>query len=410
MSWKERIENVQFTIKTGDGKEYKPLWKSGAKNKAYNVSSYNFINVPGSFTDRKQPQAAKFPLVFFFKGEDNIEQAQRFEDSADDKRPWTIKHPFYGDIKGQPLNLVRGDSSYNVTELTVDFWESINADYPAAVTSINNVIQEKTVTTASLAAKNYESKVNPVPADVQTLQNSINDNKSAFNKLFSSANSSKAIYEAQVSEALGKAANVSNEPLDAITSIQALSTSPSLLSQPVKFKLQSLRIVYDKLVSFISEEKTVNDNLYFEANTAAVVASMCQCTTVALDADYVTTVQIEQITTSIVDVYNNYLSVLDGLQVNISDSLENYMPDPLTQTSLYDLVAETSANLYSLAFNAKQERKIEVSKDTNLILLTHKYIGLDAADKNIEEFRIINNIKSEKLFIIKKGTIIKYFV
>jgi hypothetical protein len=410
MSWKEKIENIQFTITTGDGKEFKPLWKSGAKSKSYNASNYDFINVSSGFTDRKQPQAAKFPLVFFFQGEDNIEQAQSFEDSADDKRPWTIKHPFYGNITGQPLNLLRSDSSYNVTEITVDFWESINADFPAANNSTNDVIKEKTASVSNLAATNYEAKVEPGPADVQTLQNSILENSSAFDSLFSSANSEQASYETQINSALNNAANVGEQPLEAISSIQELSRNPSLLVQPVLFKIQSLQTVFNKMVELVSENETVNNNLYFEANSAAVVASMCQCTTVSVDGDYITSAQIEEITSIITENYNNYLSILDGLQVDISESLGSYMPDPLTQTALYDLVSETTANLYILAFNAKQERTVEVLTDTNIVLLCHRYMGLDVLDKNIENFRTINNIKNENLFAVKKGTMIKYFV
>ena len=124
-TWKEKLENIKFSIKTGDGKTYFPLLKITEKSKDYNSSEYDFINVEGTFVDRKKPRGSKFPLVFYFQGDDNIEQCNAFETSADDSRLWTVEHPFYGIIKGQPTNLKRNDSNYNITEITVDFFESI---------------------------------------------------------------------------------------------------------------------------------------------------------------------------------------------------------------------------------------------------------------------------------------------
>ena len=59
-------------------------------------------------------------------------------------------------------------------------------------------------------------------------------------------------------------------------------------------------------------------------------------------------------------------------------------------------------------FGAKKEYIVVVPKDTNVILLTHRYLGLDADDKNIDTFVKTNNIHFNELFSIKKGRMIKY--
>jgi hypothetical protein len=69
----------------------------------------------------------------------------------------------------------------------------------------------------------------------------------------------------------------------------------------------------------------------------------------------------------------------------------------------------TVSNLFDLAFDAQQERVVYLPKDSNLVLLTHKYMGL-ANDENMQRFREINNIKLKELFRIKKGRKIKYYV
>ena len=142
MSWKDRLDNIDFTITTGDGKVFKPLWKSGEKSKDFNITKYDFIDVDGSLIDRKRPQSNAYPLVFWFQGDDNIEQSNAFEASADDNRLWTVIHPFYGTIKGQPTNLKRDDNNYNVTKVTVDFWQSIDGDFPVDEISIKDEVRD----------------------------------------------------------------------------------------------------------------------------------------------------------------------------------------------------------------------------------------------------------------------------
>ena len=74
------------------------------------------------------------------------------------------------------------------------------------------------------------------------------------------------------------------------------------------------------------------------------------------------------------------------------------------------LVSFTSKNLFLLSFDARQERLYELTEDSNLIVLTHRFLGLDADDANIESFRKINDIKNDELYRVRKGRTIKYFV
>lgn len=69
MDWEQRIQ-TNFSIQTGDGKIWFPLQKGGDKEREYNTSSFEFINVYGTLVDRKKPQGAKYNLIFYFEGAD----------------------------------------------------------------------------------------------------------------------------------------------------------------------------------------------------------------------------------------------------------------------------------------------------------------------------------------------------
>lgn len=406
MSWLEKLENNVFTIKTGDGKIFTPLWKDAEKSKEYNTSVYDFIEVSGSFIDRKKPKSGKYPLVFWFQGEDNIEQSNEFENSADDPRAWELTHPFYGVIKGQPLSLSRNDKNYNVTEISIDFWESITEDYPNNKVSIVDATQTKTSLVSDNCSISYASD--------KTVFNSedITKNKDA-NVLTNSAFTNDlegddfADYQLIFAAAQKGNDNLLSDPLNAIGLTSELLNFPSTLLNSITDKLKSYLVAYN---NFSNVFQSIADKLFFESQAGLTIANYCNASVNTVATDYEIRSEVEQAVTDLLTMYDNYLSTLDNASISIYDVDNAWQPNVDLQLSIYNLVMFTIGNLYNLAFDAKQERIVYTDKQTNLILLTHKYLGLDATDENIEKFRTINNIKMDELFKVKKDRQIKYYV
>ena len=403
MSWVDRLENITFTIKTGDGKEFKPLWKNGEKSKEFNVSKYEFINLDGSFVDRKKPQGNVFPLVFFFQGDDNIEQCNEFELSANDNRMWTVEHPFYGTIKGQPTNLKRDDKFYNVTQVTVDFWESIDGQFPNSEISIKDETRSKVDSLNAIASIFLVENSAPDTGDIDLVKslNVLTGSK------FKPDNDSFTSYNNVISKAVKSADNLVTDTQTAFNDAQEVINYPAKFVTSVISKANSYYQAYETFKESIS-------NLYskynFESQGASVLAGICLSAVNPEENDYITRNDIEAVNKILIDIYEDYLETLDNNQVDIYDVENSWSPNIQIQSSLMDLVVFTSNSLFLLSFDARQERLYETEEDTNLILLAHRFIGLDSEDKNLEIFRKINNINNEELFKVRKGTTIKYFV
>lgn len=403
MSWRERLDNIRFSIKTGDGKEFFPLWKNGEKSKDFNISKYDFINVEGSFIDRKQPQSSKYPLVFWFQGDDNIDQANEFEISANDPRLWTIEHPFYGTIKGQPTNLKRNDQNYNVTEVTVTFWESLTEDYPTSEISLTDETRTKT-DALNLTALNFTvENVVPQPADI----NNMKDLTPVIGGKFEPTLDDFNTYRATVAKAFVSVDNLITDTETALKDFQEVVNAPALFVDSVANKLSSYVDAYETMKETIDN---VFSKYQFESTSASILAGMCLSAINAQSSDFITRDDIETANDQIVSVYQDYLVTLDNAQVSIYEIENAWLPTLEIQQSLLDLITFTSNSLFLLSFNARQERTFELKKDSNLILLTHRLLGLDANDENINTFREINNIKNKELYKIKQGRSIKYFV
>ena len=398
MSWKDRLSNIEFTIKTGDGKEFKPLWKGGEKTTEFNYSKFEFINISGSLIDKRKPKGASIPLVFWFQGDDNIEQAKEFEDSSKDVRYATVTHPFYGEIKGQILKVHRNDNNYGVTEVTVDFWETITEDYPNTEVSLVDDVMERVTALDTLTASTYASTTIPETSDISLMKTV---NATVASKLIPDLSKYTDYYNT-VNKAI---VNTNNLITDTKNSI---ADSQKILSTAYDFK----DTVLNKVNNYIEAYETIKDSVsqsLLEVLGTTIITSICNCVVNPGDDDYITRVDIININKLLTDTYTDFVSKLDDQTVSIYNVSKSWNPDVDVQTTLLDLVALTTNQLYVLSFDAKQERSFELKKNSNLILLTHRFMGL-ASDENIAKFREINEIYNNEVFQIKTGRIVKWFV
>lgn len=411
MSWINKIDNVKFSITTGDGKQYFPLWKTGETSKEFNTSTFDFINVPKSLVERKKPKSGKFPLTFWFQGDDNLEQADAFYNSADDSRVWTITHPFYNTIKGQPISISRNDTNFNITEITVDFWESIDVDYPTSNFSVKDNTYAKKQEVLSLSATTFASKDVFKAVDIQKMKTSNAVIASSMTNVVTDKSTLGTDIYSDYVNALAKAQKSSDNLIDnsylAIQNAQSLLDLPSTVESDVSVRLFGYKTSFSKLKGILL---TVADKLFFQSQGATCIASYCNAAVNPIETDYKTIIQLEQVSTDLLSIYEEYLTILDNSSVSNYDVVNTFNPDPSIQNELYSLVMFTIGNLFNLGVDSKRERVVFTDRNTNLILLAHRYLGLDANDENIENFRIVNNIKLNEIFRIKKGRKIKYFV
>ena len=402
MDWESRIANNTFSIKTGDGELYFPLFKQNTElEKEFNTSVFEFINVYGTLVDRKKPQGRKFTLVFYFEGNDCITNADKFELSCDDSRAWKVNHPYYGLITGQPMSIKRDDTSLNVTEITVPFYETIELDYPFVNYSPKDNTREKhrqvlesfgtidlPFDDAADIPKNQD-RVYQIQAEMQGLQdgNTYSDFQNALNTAL------KAIDKTM------------EDPLAAFQTIQNFLDLPAMYEQAVLGRVSSYVNVYYRLKTSI---ETLSDKKNFEGLGGSLIASMGLAMVLPIVGDYFLIRDVFRMRDTLKEIYDDYLETLDSLQVSIYDVTNAYAPNPEAQTNLSSLVQYTLDNLYNLSFEAKRERIVYVDKKTNVILLTHRYLGLDVDDLNIDIFIKTNNIALNELFSIEKGRMITY--
>lgn len=403
MTWEERVKNIPFKIITGDGKIYFPLYKGGEKEREYNTSSFEFINVYGTLVDRKKPQGAKYPLVFYFDGADNIDKADEFESSCEDPRQWEVTHPFYGVIKGQPISIKRDDNSLNITEITVPFWESISPDYSFSNFSVKDNTMDKHTTVKNSLADACVQNVDFKPADISKQSEDLNVIWLDLNN--SADNNTYADLQNAFNSGLKAIDKLLAEPLNAIQTVQNFLDLPATYERAIQGRVAQYESIYRRLKQSI---ETVADKKYFEAMGGTILSLISVVSVTPITGDYILVSDVENIFNKINSLYYDYRQTLDELSVSTYDINNTYIPDATAQTELNSLINFVISNLYVIAMEAKRERIVVTTKETNIILLVHRYLGLDANDENIDTFKKMNNIYFNELFSIKKGREIRF--
>lgn len=409
MAWIDNLQGV-YTITTGDGREYQPLWKPTGKSIEYNVTEFEFAEVSGTLVHREQPKGTRHDIELYFTGEDCIDVAREFELSANDPRLWTISHPYHGRLSVQPLGLRFDYTRYNSVVVTGNVMETITSDNPkTSIIPADRITRDKqdlddtlSEMYASTVTSPQVQEINDMTAKTTLLYN--------IGKKVVKTTEDAEVYFNLFNDALSKILVATSAPLLAIQAIQAVISQPYLFEDSVKNRLAMLADQFNALRETIVEATTPADKRLFENNGAGIISSMCATSAAPQEGDYGNRNDVIASVDPITSAYNQYVADLDSLQTDNGGDLDSYVPDPASLLGLNDLVNFTVSNLFDIALDSKQERAVILEKDSNVILLAHRFYGLKADDSTIDDLIRNNGIGLNELLQIRKNREILYYI
>lgn len=406
MSWIDRLDS-SLVIITGDGKEYRPLWRNATKDIEYNVAIFEFPNIAGSYVDRGTPMGRKFAVELFFQGEENIEQAREFELSTYDRNPWTVLHPLYDKIIVHPLGLRFDNSALNVTIVTGLLIETISKSYPqSSISPIDQINRSKT-TLDELFNDSFD--VVPNASDVNTLKSTNEACYKTGSKTVKDGIDAENYFNA-FNRANSAIINATADPLMAMRQLQAVINTPAMFANSVKQRVSLLSSQFISLTTSIATISSRSGKKIYENNAGNLMSAQALAAANPLESDYANRTEVIEIADTLMLNYRAYIAALDELQTPNGGEPDSFIPDAAALSTLASLIKYTLTNLFHIAMGAKQERTIYLEKDSNLILVTHRVLGLDDLDQNMNTLMDNNNIGLNEIFQLKKGRKIVYYV
>lgn len=407
MSWLDKIQN-NFTITTGDGKVYTPNWISATKDLEWNVSEFDFPSIDGTLVSKKKKRGNRYNTELYFQGETHLDTATAFEQSATiSNRAWTISHPLYGQINIQMPSIRMDNTQMNVTKISGVMIETILEDFPKPVADpVQEIINQKAVTD-ELQAVSMDST--PIASDSRL---ATQQNETAYREGFK-------IVPDQVSgeeffnlynEALASILNITADPITTMRKMQAVINKPAQFEVSVKNRIDTFVDLFNSNRRNLDKLTEPSSKKIFQIVCGAIVSAMCTSSAQPQVGNYTNKQSVFTIINQIVSTYNQYIADLDTLQSANNSNSSSFIPDWTSQVALNKLVNYTISTLFTIALGAKQERAYICEQDTNVILLTHRFLGLDKNDTNINTMIEINNIGLNEMLNIKKGREIIYYV
>jgi hypothetical protein len=418
MSWVEKIK-TDYVITCGDGREFRPNWLNATKKVSYNFAEFEFVGLPGTLVKRSLPKGARYGIEIYFQGDDHLDQSEAFQASSADPRPWVVLHPFYGSITVQPTELNIDNQVYNITKITGVVIETITEDNPKTfVDPVDNIALMKEAQDATALAA-FDAV--PSPADVNTAASTNTKVYAQGTKLPLLAEESESYFNA-FNKANAALLTATSEPLQAMRTIQALFNAPALFATNAKARVGTLYAQFQALnLTMATITKRPSKKIY-ELQGGAILSALCLSASAPLGSDYRNRTDVFEVVdllaSNAVDgdgkpttgAYPLFLYNLDQLQTANGGDGDSYIPDAQSISDLNKLVNYTVSSLFSIALGARQERSFVCTEDTNIILLTHRFYGLDPEDANLEEMVTNNNICIGEQLQIRKGRRILYYV
>lgn len=412
MSWLDRVQK-DMRITTGDGRQWAKkeglAWMNAAYSQEYLYAEHNWIDVDGSYIDRKKSLGTRYKIELHFQGANHIETARSFWASTKDNRPWLIEHPLYDLLTVQPTSLEfdNGDDKLNTTKITGTVIETLqDAPFNFLKTTPDDVPEM-----FKQVAESAEVAVTEIP-DATDINRMAADNTKAYKKGLPII--TDAIDYSSYTNAFNTASTYINTatatPLFAMRAAISAMQLPGQFKASVDNRLKVLFSTFDDLRANIFGLITVAAKQIFSVQQAACLSGMCIAAATPIKGDYLTKDQVFDKINQLSGKFSQFVEDLDSLQGAVIGNPTSFVADDTMMHDLSQLVNITLGNLYIIALGAKQERIFTCDRSTNVILLAHRFLGLQADDKTIDELIDINNISFAELLEVQKGRKITYYV
>lgn len=408
MSWIEKVKN-NLIIRTGEGSEFNVIWKGAIRTQEYNVAQFEFPTIKGTLVKRSEPKGMQYNIEFYFQGENNLDDADDFKTAAEDKRHWVLIHPFYGRLTVQPTTLTFDSTALNITRITGTVIETIVEDNPKTSADPKDKIARDKEIFDETAAVSFASNVDPSIQDVnQMTQNTAVSYAVGKKKVKLTVDSER--YFNAFNTANAKILEATAEPLAAMRQMQVMLNMPALFADSVRNRLATLLDQFNLLRDTLEGITERHLKLIYETNQGSIISSMLLAVATPGEGDYENRSEVFAIVEQILGAYNTYIEDLDSLQTDNGGEPESYIPDPAGATQLNQLINFTLANLFNIALDSKQERSVILEDDTNVILLAHRFYGVQPDDSTMDAIIQQNEMGINEMLHIKKGRTVKYYI
>lgn len=411
MSWTDRYDKI-LKITTGDGKEWQPSTEAKyLKEIEYHGTGFEFIDINGQLVKKQKLNTRRFPLEFYFVGDLHLDIAGEFEESALDPRPWIIEHPYYNTLLVQVLSLKFDNAeSFYYTKINCIAQETIKEDgLSGSSPPFSGVVEFKSQqVSAAIISAPLDT---PTQKDIDTLKSNVTKNKGSAIKIIQNPIDAEGYFNA-FNTAQSAINSITATPIIAMQQLSNIIKAPSRFYSNVMDRIRVFINQFEELNKTLVGTITLSGKQFYSAQAQLLFSGMCESVATPLRGDYsVYRDAADTIQDLILNAFRTFRDNLDELQNSNATDTNSFIPDHDSLNATQSLVNFTLSNMYLIALSGRKKISYTLLEDSNFFLLTHRFIGLDKSDININEFINTNKLTWEEIALgLKKNREISYYV
>lgn len=437
MSWQDDINSYKLIpITTGDGETYnlKMKFKGGSFDPL--TASYNYAGKVGTKPKRNSCASPVYDFLFYVYQD----QWKSFIKSiSDPSGEWLVKHPLYGDLKGQPTSLSWDNTYQGDVEFTVQFQESITDDTPTILIDYKSRILTKNVLINDITVTAFAPVV-PSVEEIGVLTKFVDDLEEIYQGVLNS-DYLNAFYD--IRQVLTDAVFDALRFIDLVNTILNIGSVLSLdgILYPLKQRFD-LMTQQNEVINNVDENTAT---LSPDGNSSTVIAlfkelagasnmgaiavsvstpsesqndvsgfDVTDISDAANEPDYKYKKDVDSTIEQTNQLLNDYIETLDAIDIE-GQGFIKYSPDDTLSTEANNIILLSIQEIKEVSSGAKEENIHLTRKDTVPEILAFELYG-SASDENVNE--IINNndlfgknsVKNSwRNLVIKKNTEIVYY-
>lgn len=437
MSWQDDEQAYKLIpVTTGDGETYdlKMKFKGGSIDPL--TASYNYAGKIGTKPKRNSCASPVFDFLFYVYQD----QWKSFINSiSDPSGEWLVKHPLYGDLKGQPTSLSWDNTYQGDVEFNIQFQESITDDTPEILIDYKSRILTKNVFIGDITVTAFAPVV-PSVEEIGVLTKFVDDLEEIYQGVLNS-DYLNAFYD--IRQVLTDTVFDALRFMDLVNTILNIGSVLSLdgILYPLKQRFD-LMTQQNEVINNVDENTAT---LSPDGNSSTVIAlfkelggasnmgaiavsvstpsesqndvsgfDVTDISDAANEPDYKYKKAVDSTIEQTNQLLNDYIETIDAIDIE-GQGFIKYSPDDGLSTEANNIILLSIQEIKEVSSGAKEESIHFTKKDTVPEILAFELYG-SASEENVNE--IINNndlfgknsVKNSwRNLVIKKNTEIIYY-
>ena len=420
MSWRDRLR-ATITLTSPEGNIFEAKWRGNPRSKDKKLGLFEFPKVKGTKVQDLDIGSARYPLTFFFDGENNDQESDRFFKACDENGDWNVIHPVKGSLDLQLISVkesIEPVESGNVTQFDTEWIEPLKDSVVSSLFQQRSTVASQIDEVNSAASDQIDSNVlQETAAETSSFEATVNGVVSAVEKFLAPVYELQSEINAQILSIKRGINSLLTAPvLDVVSiagQIQALVQLPALAIADINSRVDAYQNFFNEALNFSPKTAQSKDRNIVAVQELALISALASISFVSSTGELASRLQAIELIEANTELFKNITDTLDETQELFKNEIIDgqYFSQSESYSDALLMISQTIAYLLRSAFDLSIEKRFVLEKMRAPIEITVKEYGdLGENDLNFHLFVDSNGLKGNDILILPEGREVLVYV